>query len=94
MHLSIPSLQDPYNFDATDTPPLLPFARSSDTGELKGSGKKQTASMAGVLNTIRKEERYQASFSDSDGDEVINSTYTYTCTFCSFRRPPTPGRRL
>jgi hypothetical protein len=69
-----------------DTSPNIPFSRS-DPGELKGSARKKTATMAGVLHTIRREESYHhsvlspAAFSDSDNEEVINSTCTTCVTF-------------
>jgi hypothetical protein len=103
------ALKDPYNFDCSSSPRMVPFTRTSNPGELKGSGRKQTATMAGVVRTIRKERTYHASFSNSaDEMEVINNTCTCTCTFtcnftctctctctfCTFRWPPAPGRRM
>ena len=68
-HKALP-LQDPYDFDCSASSPLKAFSRSTPAGSLKGSARKKTANMAGVLRTVRQSVLSPAAFTDSDSDSV------------------------
>ena len=63
--------KDPYDFRDTSSP-LKKFSRTSTPGVPRGSGRKKTASLGGVLDAIRREQSVlsPATFSSDSEDEV------------------------